>query len=298
MTKIQAALFALLLSSILSTACAPNAAQVLAQQKVVEKDSSINSPANQAARKTARFQNVSFSYDKTLFADAKGEIAPAILLESPSDKPDSTTSQHIRFTFSGAYNDKYEQYNQPEIRIFEIAEFKKVFAVEPSYAGLIDQEVKKLIDIINGKTDETKYFGDENDFPYLPMIDGSPSFIVRFKRINFENGKGVLFLTQRDFETSLINNERLKLIYQGITNDKKHYILAEFPISSTILAKDDRAETHRGYKLFEPAITDKQINRYKKYVSGVARELDKLPAAEFQPNLILLDDVINSLKIE
>ena len=90
----------------------------------------------------------------------------------------------------------------------------------------------------------------------------------------------------------------MKLVYQGITNDKKYYVLAEFPVSSAILAKDDSAVSHRGYTLSEPAITDKQVNRYKNYVSGVARELDKMPAEKFQPNLILLDNLINSLKIE
>ena len=100
---------------------------------------------------------------------------------------------------------------------------------------------------------------------------------------------------------SLISNDHLQYVFEGLTGDDKYYVLARIPISVQFLPDEAPAE-FEGYK--EKFIYDDypysaaHNQRYKNYISSITRRLEKLPASGFHPNLKYLEEIIASLKIE
>ena len=124
--------------------------------------------------------------------------------------------------------------------------------------------------------------------------------IAKVKRNLFQEGRGIFGLTQwsQDF-ADLVNNEKLTLMYQGISDDDKYYILAEFPVNVSFLPDSADVQEFEGYRL--PTNTDefeKHRKEYENYILNLAKRLEVLPQKEFESNLDEFEKIISSLKIE
>jgi hypothetical protein len=131
--------------------------------------------------------------------------------------------------------------------------------------------------------------------PFLPMWEACQAFISHVRYVDFKNGKGVFFLTQWDRETTQISNESLEYAYQGITDDGRYWIYAEFSVLAPFLPKGDEPEVvawaEKNYLLSHNS------KEYRNYSRPVLAKLEALPSDKFQPSLGLLEQLIQSLEV-
>lgn len=238
-------------------------------------------------RKLVSFEGVSFEYDPKLFGDAKGQFVSATPLQSADEKPDGVLPRHRLFTFGATAKgeDATSPYLIPHISVYPIEEFKKVYALSPEMVKGFTEDMAAISAIAGG----SGAIGLEKELPYGLFIDAHQSFRAHATRLAFKSGKGFGFLTQYDIEPTLVNNENLVYVLQGVTTDGKYYVLAEFHVASP-LAAPKPGESHDGY-----SITNEK--GYAAYVAKTAKKLEASPARDFTPNLEKLDELFKSITV-
>lgn len=286
--------FALLLSLLLISGC-KTAEPTKSTTKTDKAESAAKVESLQGSEKRISFEGVSFTYDSNLFNEVKPGIADASPLEDPSDKPDNVAPRHINFRFKGEYAKSHKQdFFNPKIAVYPVDEYKQAFSSK-DYVDSLEKEIDKLKAMLAQQPDAWK-----GEIPYIPFIDASQAFRAHASRADFQNGKGIIFLTQYNIEPSLINNQQLTYIFQGITDDGKYYVLATFPVSASVLPDNTRAKNHLGYTL--PEFFDKNAEANKKaydaYTARVSSELEKLPADKFNPDITLFEKLVRSIRVE
>jgi hypothetical protein len=237
------------------------------------------------------YKGVSFSIDAALAASVKAEIKPASPLQDKTDKPDYVSPEHIAFTFIGPYASQHEQpaFTPPTIHIYPIDGYKRACAIEPHYVAWVDEVVQKLKQALAQQPTSFK-----EGVPYLDFIDAHQAFQAHVHYLNFQNGKGIIFLTQYVFEPTVISNQGLTYIFQGLTDDNKYYVSATFPISAPILPEEDNDELNSKYRLYDDAC----VTCNAAYLKGVSHKLEQLSAKQFQPKLTAFDDLLKSLRVQ
>lgn len=236
------------------------------------------------------FKGVSFNYNLQIFSEIKHEEIAEARLENETDKPDYIHPKHISISL------KTTNQRENTIKIFPVKDYRRIWAAaEKNSAKKFDADLNDL-----KKVTENKNFRRDNEIPYLPFLDAHQTIKARVKTISFRNGKGFFFLTQYDQDyPSLINNEGLTYIFQGISDDGKKYILAEFSVRAAFLPKDYTAAEFEDYKLPSGFSADKaNKKKYENYLAKITKRLENLPAVEFNPSLNSFEEIISSLKIE
>ena len=112
----------------------------------------------------------------------------------------------------------------------EVRVLKALLAAQPA------REVRRFVAKARGEE------GCSAAMPFLPMWEACQAFVARVSYASFKNGKGVFFLTQWDRETTQINNQWLEYAFQGITDDGRYWVYAEFPVSASFLPRGDEPE--------------------------------------------------------
>ncbi len=243
-------------------------------------------------QKLVSYQKVEFYYADNLAADVNATVVPACVLRQASDKPDCAAPKHLAFTLVGFESPQSENsfYSSPNIRIYPIAEFRKVLATSP-YLQTFDTEVRSLQSLLSQKP-----ISWQGKIPYLPYVDATQSFHAHLKYIKFKGGQGVGSVVRYDTENSLVQDRQLAYTFQGITNDGRCYISATFPIAAPPLnlPKDGTITVHEGYQL-PSSLSYQQEKKYQGYLKRMQNKLEKMPADQYAPNLELLTELIGSL---
>ena len=267
-----------------------------------------------ASSKHITFHGISFDLDLTLANDVTIKTIPA----SISGKPCDIWPEHPIFSLIGFPKRDKKHHVQSEIKVFSIADFRSAFESNTDDPGrsdvsqgtaawtrYFDEEVRVLKLLLDEKPASNSVRavlekvraekGSCTEMPFLPMWEACQAFTAKVTSVDFENGKGVFFLTQWDLETEQITNENLQYAFQGITNDGKHYISGEFKVTAPGLKRGDEPEVlswnERNY------ILDHGSPKYQAYSEPIIANLEALPKARFQPKLELLDRLMGSLKV-
>jgi hypothetical protein len=213
--------------------------------KVSNGVSEFNIAKRSLIQKLVSYQGVSFYYPDNLATHVNANIMPACIIQQANDKPDCAAPKHLAFTLVGSPQSDNSFYSSPNIRIYPIAEFRKVLAISP-YLQTFDAEIRSLQKLLSNKP--AHYQGK---IPYLPYVDASQSFHTHLKYIKFKCGQGVGSVVRYDIERSLVQDRQLAYIFQGITNDRRYYISATFPIAAPLLnlPKNSSTTVHEGYRL-------------------------------------------------
>ena len=266
------------------------------------------------------YKGISFNYDLSLAAEIKPEILP----EVTDGKPCDVVPEHIAFVLVGLRRPRSMPDDDPHIRVFSLPKFRAAVAVasdlnrksvvhpksSPDWTTYFDEEVRVLQALlkIEPKSDQLRTFlaktrspeaRDYNDYPqmpFLPMWEASQKFFARPQYVRFKNGRGVFFLTDWDVaETNEVTNDGLEYAYQGITDDGKYGVYAEFSEKVPFLpGEDDPEVTAWREKNWRLAHNSKQ---YRAYLRPIVAKLEALPADQFQPNLELFEKLIKSLEV-
>jgi hypothetical protein len=260
------------------------------------------------------YGGVRFGYDSSLAPSVKSETIPA----SVEGKPCDLWPEHPAFTFANYPGVSGLPEGFPQLRVFPLAEFRKAFDIAgkenakhvvyppnpESWTDYFDTEVRVLKELLAAKPQASvgRFLarargekGCKGAMPFLPMWEACQAFTSHVHYVSFKNGNGVFFLTQWDRETEQISNAGLEYAYQGITNDHRYWVYAQFSVAAPFLHSgtepDVIAWNEKNYLLSH------QSKKYQTYLRPVLAKLEALPANQFRPNLELLDKLIQSLEV-
>jgi hypothetical protein len=278
----------------------------------------VNKPTDSVSSKSnsVSYKGVHFIFNISLASKVNAETIPASLDGKPSD----IWPEHPGFTLVDYPRPRSMPETDPEIRVFPIAKFREAVAIASKehaksvvyppnpqdWTTYFDEEVRVLKALLAAKPPETsvnrflaKVRGKtpcSAPMPFLPMWEACQAFVGHVRYINFKKGKGVFFLTQLDTETSQVTNAGLEYAFQGIADDGRSYVYAEFSVAAPVLPKGNEPEVvawdEKNYLL------PHQSKAYQQYLRPVLAKLEALPADKFQPNLQLLEQLIASIELQ
>lgn len=122
--------------------------------------------------------------------------------------------------------------------------------------------------------------------PVLPFPDIGVAFITKVRYLDFRNGSGMAWLSQWIYEANPINNEELWYVFQGLTKDEKYYLSVEVRMKHPSLP--DKADTRNSQEFSKT---------YDAYRRKAVPALAKLPDETFQPSLIKLRAMFESIEV-
>src|SRR5436190_8701669 len=178
-------------------------------------------------------------YNSSLFSGVKAENFSANPFDCADCKVDGMDwhPQYIHFQLLGDYSETHKDSTNPEIVIFKIDDYKQAFSLSESLVQEIDKQVVDLKRLLAKKSIPQK-----DELPYLDWFDASQCFHSHIKQIQFQNGKGMLYLTTYVSGIDIIDDENLAYLFQGITDDGKYSVRAWLPVEALIFP-------HDGYQL-------------------------------------------------
>ena len=236
------------------------------------------------------FQDVSFDCNSQIGLRIEvTEFSKSPLLDE-THKPDYVHPSYLSFKFK---NEEVKQESKTdyvsEISVYPIEEYSQMYSLSEQNRQYFDKEVNSLKKLFGKRFTYLK-----KHISFLGATDGQFGFKSHLKYISFKNGKGVGFVTQVQIEVTIINNEELVWVFEGITNDGKYYVRAIFPIRASFLP-DKATDKFEGYSLSDYSRLSK---RNEQYLSLIRKRLDSLPSNQYQPSLENLTNIISSLEVK
>lgn len=252
------------------------------------------------------YEGVSFSYHPSLASEVRAEtVPPSPALAEPQSKLEGVPTEHLAFTLVPRQHES-TFWGKPEIYVWRLADYERALAATEIYAGLSRESVATLKAILSERPSPSalkkmlagRESPETHDIPFLPLFSGKQAFRARVRYVNFRNGTGVMFLTQHNNETSLINNQGLAYVFQGLTNDGRYAVAAVFPVAAPFLPPDFEAE--RAGDFVRPDdfyLLLNESKEYQAYLKTVVPRLEALPPGNYTPNLTLFEELIRSLNV-
>lgn len=230
-------------------------------------------PSEVALDQKAAYEGISFLYNQAIAASVAGYTVDAEELWE-------VIPAHVVFSFSGYALPA--AFHQPRIHIYPVAEF-----TSGSGAANTAVTLRSLLD--SGQLPPTDGGFEGATIPLLPPLNAGQLLRTQVAFVNFQNGRGVRFLTEYAQYYAPINNTDLFYTFQGLTNDGQYYVAAILPVAHPSLPAD-ATQIPGG----DP---DAFANNYETYANDMALQLAGFDVTEFTPSLALLDALIASLQV-
>jgi hypothetical protein len=178
-----------------------------------------------------------------------------------------------------------------QVRVFLTANFQGFGDDSPQ--GFVNQ-LQALKDILQTGVDLSlcaQPIRGEPALPFLPWINMQQTFCAQPQIVEFQNGKGVRYISYYSQGPNPVLEQEVFYTFQGLTEDGEFYVSAFFPIETGIFPTEPPACPQCGEPDYDPfaewnAVLIEQLNR-----------LNELPANEFAPSLKVLDELIKSMLI-
>jgi hypothetical protein len=307
--------FILILIPVLGATCVGCGSLSNRSAQVVEAKRPVTSEATTI--NTVNYRGVSFSFDPSLAAAVKSETLPQVT----DGKPGDIWPEHPAFTLVGYQSLVRAPKHFPNIRVFPIAKFRDAMhtasaeygknsftPTKEEWGNFVDNQVRVLRKLIAERPDKNRIknvIGGKHtgigcygipQMPFLPLWESCQPFVAHIRYIDFKNGQGVFFLTQWQNETEQITNAGTEYAFQGITTDGQYWVYAEFSVSAPGLPEGDEPEVtawdEKNYLL------SWNTKKFQDYLRPVVAKLEAVTADKFQPNLELLERLIQSLEVQ
>lgn len=223
--------------------------------------------------------NVSFTLPIGVANDAQSEMVAA----TPGTESDpwwGIAPAHLQFKLTG-----YQlqgQILEPQILVYPAEEYAQM---ENSPAAA---QIERLKNILAGAAPS------KDTLPMVGSFNAGQIFAAHIQVIDFKSGKGVRYLTEYAQYAAPVNNYEMVYEFQGLTNDGKYYIIAVLPVSSSILAeneKPDAAIPPGGVPIPSGGMPDAP------YYDAVTAALNAMYPDSFNPSLFQLDTLISSITV-
>ena len=134
-----------------------------------------------------------------------------------------------------------------------------------------------------------------------PLPESLPNgvFIAQAQPIQFQNGKGLRYLTQFDQSPLPVNNREMFYYFHGLTSDGQFYVQAILPLHSSLLVADEEPTSITPPDGVQFDWTD-IMNGYDAmpaYLEAVTQKLSAADPNSFTPTLSMLDALIQSINV-
>lgn len=220
----------------------------------------------------ASYGGVTFRYNADIASAATGETVVAEELWE-------IIPEHIAFSFNGYTLPA--AFHQPRIHIYPVSELASGGAANTAAS------LRTLLD--SGQLPAASGGFEGSGLPFLPPFNAGQILHTQVAFVAFQNGRGLRFVTEYAQYYAPINNTDLFYTFQGLTADERYYVAAIFPVSHPSLPADASQIPGGNGDAF--------ANTYETYANDMALQLADCGAAEFTPNLALLDALIASLQV-
>jgi len=214
------------------------------------------------------YEGVQFSYDHSIMGELNITREEGVLdPDHPWKMP-----EHVSFTF-----DEYvlpEGYHQAQIRVFSVEEFKEV---NPEAGSRLDRMRELLAsDPVN-----------PDEFFVVHFWNAMRYFIAQGKTVNFQNGRGVRYISQYGQAAMPIGYPDMFYTFQGLTDDNTHYISVIVPVSHPALPDTEGITMDQSF-----------YDNWESYLQETQGQLDGEAADSFVPSLLELDEMVASLRVD
>ncbi len=218
------------------------------------------------------FEGVSFSFDSSLAQSAQGQfLAPVPVQNEPA--LGGGAPKGALFKFNDETLPDFFDPRLPQVYVFPVEGLKQL---DPSVAQGVES-LQKLI--------QAKPAAPTEPIFVFPLIPSSQGMRVNVRYLDFVNGSGVRFVTYYSQDISPVTNDRIFYTFQGITLDGEWYVSVFWPLSTPALPNADNA----------PDTSHYDARQFEDYLNQIVTTLDSLPAGGYQPNLSLLDNLVQSV---
>lgn len=221
--------------------------------------------------------NVTFTLPLGVANDAQSEVVSAAT-DANNTAPWEIAPEHLKFNLTGYQ--VQDKFLEPQILVYPADEYAQLNSTAA-------EQIQKLKAVLGGtplSSDTTPNW----------VMNAAQLLAAKMQMINFQNGRGVRFLTQYDQYAAPINNHELFYHFQGLTNDGKYYVIAILPVTSSVLAEDAKPESavpSGGVPL------PKERAPEQPYYDAVTEVLDAMYEDSFNPSLFQLDALIQSITV-
>jgi hypothetical protein len=229
---------------------------------------------------------VSFSFDSTLASGVTAEVVPASA--TGGDLPYwGIFPEHRKFNLEGY--ESQNSYHQPSIYVYPV----EAFAAKSQEAQATIQSLQTLL---NEQPDNPE------TIPVLPILNATQVTNAQVRYLSFASGTGVRFVTQYDQSALPINNQGLCYTFQGLTSDGQFYVAATLPVSAPGLAKTGDVTLADPdivpFPLEDLQSSEDPAAALQAYVAEVTERLELLDPASYTPSLTLLDEMVQTIRVE
>ncbi|MEQ8671931.1 MAG: SH3 domain-containing protein [Aggregatilineales bacterium] len=152
-----------------------------------------------------------------------------------------------------------------------------------AYADLSDYTAETLAEL-RDILDVQGLPEDISDRFFLPNIMTAQMFRAHIGFVDFENGRGLRYITQFAQDMSPVHNAGTRYVFLGLTDDGAFFISALLPISMDFLPES-----------YESADFNIEPENYLDYLYGVVSQINNAPPSAFTPNLAAIDAMFESL---
>lgn len=239
---------------------------------------SVVAPTNTAdTRGVVTLNNVSFTLPIGVANDAQSEMVSAVT-DANAAPSWGLAPAHVQFKLTG-----YQlqgTFLEPQILVYPAGEYAQL---NPAAA----EQIQMLKTLLAGAA------LSKDAVPIVPAFNAGPIFAAHMQLLDFQGGRGVRMITQYAQYLATVNNHELFYHFQGLTNDGKYYIIAVLPVSSSILAEDDKLDA-----LVPPGgVAVPSTGPDAAYYEAVTKALDAMYPDSFNPSLFQLDTLIKSTTV-
>lgn len=228
-------------------------------------------------RGVVSLNHVRFSLPIGVANDAQTEMMSAVTDANVSPSWELAPA-HLQFKLTG-----YQLQNkflEPTILVYPADEYAQL------HASAADQ-IQRLKTLLDGAALSKEVM------PIVPAFNAGPIFAAHMQLIDFQSGRGVRMVTQYAQYPAPVNNHELFYHFQGLTRDGKYYIIAVLPVSSSVLAEDDKPDSP-----VPPGGVPAPANGPDAaYYDAITRALDAMYPDSFNPSLFQLDTLIKSITV-
>ncbi len=178
------------------------------------------------------------------------------------------------------------KFHQPQIYVYPAQ----------AYAEMVPgafESIRRVDNILSGPDAPINV----EQLPAVPFFNAGQVFASNVKKISFQNGGGIRFLTEYAQYPASVNNQDLFYHFQGVTRDGAYYIIAILPISNPAPAETSEAGAtlpSGGVPYPDLTTPNPDMPGYYKAVSDL---LNAQAPEAFAPTINQLDSLIQSMRI-
>jgi putative lipoprotein len=216
----------------------------------------------------------------------QANLVPATPYDTSQPSGPMGLPEHIQINF-GVTSPADKQPGDPVIYIIPVEAYLKMYQEngDQSVASTVDMQLEMLFDPPEGLP--------KDGMPVLPLEEavGYNDLAVQGNYLDSGMVRGLRFVGRFAQDANAVTNEGLRYIFQGYAGEVSEYLIAFFyPVTTEALPSS-----------MEEVPADEQASVTEDpetYLDEKGEMLNSLAASDWEPDLTLLDSVIDSLKFE